>query len=786
MIKADQLLPKLEDAVNNYRKNPNDPKARKQLEDILDQLEDPAENIFAPGPRDPHSRAKDKTRDLKNTLDDLENAARKGDNKGVADAARKAADQKKDLENDMKKLMDKEKNPERKRRGLDALNDLEQLLPQNIKAAQKLAQNPKDAQARQELADTNDALDKALDRAGRAADPDNGRGIEDAAKRGKEAGQRLGKNPKDQQALRDLEDAGDELIDRGREEEPHIKDPNRRKDLADALRDLEDLLGKLNADAEKAKANPNDKAAAKQLQDDIDKFNKLADKIRDATNSKPRADLDAVEDDLEDIRAAAHREDPKALHDAVRQLAEDQKEAAKSGKEAAAKEKDPARKKQLLEGIDEMEKLLPDMIKKAQEVIKNPKDKKAQRDLNEAVDNYKIPILKQRRAMDPRPKEDADKWLKDALAGLRKVRDRAAAGDKPGTTEAVKNVQPPIDKLKEMAKQVAKDTKDPKRRNDLQNALDDLDKLLKDLENKAKDAAANPNDRQKQSDLEDAIRETEKPLQKIADAIADEQKEEGNKNKKAAATLAALRGARKKQLDPSSLLEAADSLAACLKGMLSDVRSKAYSGGAVSEAAGKALSLADLLAELDKAASGNSSSKPPQKNKEDISGLLKGLDDLADAVAPGPGASLEQTINYVASSLVKRTRGMNDEPTRHHTDSIAAELAKLAESVRSGKKSEFLVSARKIAALVNAYNLEITKMANSCRDPELKQRMIDNGQALKNFSVQLKILASVKAASSGSDGKDAESQLGVLMNNLGIMMNATVSHVQIYRIKEKK
>jgi len=282
--------------------------------------------------------------------------------------------------------------------------------------------------------------------------------------------------------------------------------------------------------------------------------------------------------------------------------------------------------------------------------------------------------------------------------------------------------------------------------------------------------------------LDDAIREVERPLERIAEAIADENKEEGNRNKRAAVALAALRGARKKQMDAKGLLEAADGLAGCIKDMLSDVRSKAYSGGAVSEAAGNALSLADLLAELDRAAAGNA--RAPAK-KEDISGLLKGLNDLADSAAPPAGASLEQSIVHVATSLAKRTQQLGDDPTSSHTNNIAAELARLAEAVRNNRKGDFLVSARKIAAMINAYNVEITKMANSCRDPELKQRMIENGQALKNFSVQLKILASVKAASAGND-RDAESQLGVLMNNLGIMMNATISHVQIYRIKERQ
>ena len=80
---------------------------------------------------------------------------------------------------------------------------------------------------------------------------------------------------------------------------------------------------------------------------------------------------------------------------------------------------------------------------------------------------------------------------------------------------------------------------------------------------------------------------------------------------------------------------------------------------------------------------------------------------------------------------------------------------------------------------------EIKSLSNKCQDPELKERLIKNAQALQNFSVQLKILASVKAASSGPSG-DSDKGLTILTQNLGVMLNATISTVGVYRIKVKK
>ncbi len=57
-----------------------------------------------------------------------------------------------------------------------------------------------------------------------------------------------------------------------------------------------------------------------------------------------------------------------------------------------------------------------------------------------------------------------------------------------------------------------------------------------------------------------------------------------------------------------------------------------------------------------------------------------------------------------------------------------------------------------------------------------------SSQALQNYSIQLKILASVKAASEKSD-PDAEQQLAALTRNLGGMLNNTISAVAVCRLK---
>jgi len=236
-------------------------------------------------------------------------------------------------------------------------------------------------------------------------------------------------------------------------------------------------------------------------------------------------------------------------------------------------------------------------------------------------------------------------------------------------------------------------------------------------------------------------------------------------------------------MDPRTLLEAADDLAASLRGMMGDVKVQAYASPATTDKARHALALNDLLSELDAAAA--SSSSPKSVNNESLTDLLQGLSDLADAAAPSAGASLEDSLSHWADTIKQRSKQMPENPTTKHTASIGEELAKLAEAVKKGQKSEFLIAARTISVLINQYNNELRVLANNSPDPALKDRLLQNGQALKNFSIQLKILASVKAASSGDD-PTAETQLTTLTQNFGQMLHATMNNVQIYQIKARK
>ena len=79
---------------------------------------------------------------------------------------------------------------------------------------------------------------------------------------------------------------------------------------------------------------------------------------------------------------------------------------------------------------------------------------------------------------------------------------------------------------------------------------------------------------------------------------------------------------------------------------------------------------------------------------------------------------------------------------------LADLMQKMAEAARNGDKVGIVQNAKLIAAVVKKIQKETKEYG---KNPKFGEGVVVGCQALGNFSVQLKILASVKAATSGFD-----------------------------------
>lgn len=78
---------------------------------------------------------------------------------------------------------------------------------------------------------------------------------------------------------------------------------------------------------------------------------------------------------------------------------------------------------------------------------------------------------------------------------------------------------------------------------------------------------------------------------------------------------------------------------------------------------------------------------------------------------------------------------------------------------------------------------EIKSIAARCKDAVLQDKLLRHAQALRNYSVQLKILAAVKAAS--NDDSASNAQLATITEALGNVLTDVSITVTILR-KSKK
>jgi len=99
------------------------------------------------------------------------------------------------------------------------------------------------------------------------------------------------------------------------------------------------------------------------------------------------------------------------------------------------------------------------------------------------------------------------------------------------------------------------------------------------------------------------------------------------------------------------------------------------------------------------------------------------------------------------------------------------ELANLARAARTGDKQAMLIAAKAASAHIIAFCKQINEVAmkmpaRTLHEKREQDQLLKCSQALKNYGTQLKILASVKAASIESS-RDTDESLSTLTRNLG-------------------
>jgi len=439
------------------------------------------------------------------------------------------------------------------------------------------------------------------------------------------------------------------------------------------------------------------------------------------------------------VNAATIKRDPKEAVGAMHDLVELQKKLQSCPKPVNA---DRAKQD---EAIKNLGSLLPKAAAASKTCLQAP-SAEADKSLCDVVYDMQNEILAMKAAGDNgtekgRAEETVAKARKD-LAGLIRA---VAAKDAKGQQLAKDALKADIDMLEKLLDDPKSAFNDGKcaDRAEVAQAIEALKKMSHDMEKNAEQMKA--------------------PLDVITRNLDPPRDEAGDTKKRIRAlAVQARKGAtnlKRRNLD--DLIKAGKNLAGALHGF-GDTARVAAAAGPGNKKSDAALALDDLLRQMELGG--------PMADMEQIDALMK--EALTEEPAPAPAEddkSFSSAVAQVATEIKAAVETHKKEilaiPGLDATP-LASFLQKLADAARNNQRQEMLVSARGVSACIVSFCKELTSCAKRCKDPIFQDKLYSSIAALKNFGTQVKILTSVKAASS-VDESDSDEQIISVIKSLG-------------------
>jgi len=423
--------------------------------------------------------------------------------------------------------------------------------------------------------------------------------------------------------------------------------------------------------------------------------------------------------------------------------------------------------------VEEITPQLNDLLQKAKDITQNPRPG-GNDELNDIANRLKGPLAALKKALEPksydRNPEAAGAAVKKALENLRNA---MKTGDPEKVRRALNDLREAMDNYNNITKDVAKDIKDPRKKNLLDRENDGLNELLGDIRR------VDPTNPKQLRALLDEIPDRMDAWQ---DALGRDDKDDALRAMaKTENLLATLGNLDENDLDLGDLLTTAGDLSSLLRGLIGDTSGMARKLGSTQEDLSPAAQAAYDLDKFLRSLGGEelTLSMPPVKVQHDA--LFAPLsDDLFENISLDKAVTFDQVLAAVAAEMHQAAKNLSQE-----ADSLARELANLARAARSGNKHDMLLAAKAASAFILAYCKQLDILAKQIPGRNMAEKKEQDNlyryqQALKNYGTQLKILSSVKAASI-EDSKDTDASLTTLTRNLGDVVQASLHSMAVTR-----
>lgn len=329
----------------------------------------------------------------------------------------------------------------------------------------------------------------------------------------------------------------------------------------------------------------------------------------------------------------------------------------------------------------------------------------------------------------------------------------------------------------------------PKLRDHIEEKIKDLDEKVKALEPAVLTFAKKPNDAPAREQIAELARSISAPIDSVIQDLEFAPKAIQNETADLVKQIvASIRQKNIKKIDPSHLLKISKQLAGLLSNMVSKTGDELHSQSPsdLSDRARAALELERLLSSLEKDASKSASNAPSQS----IDQLMSTLNISMEGSQKQPNAPtvLSQQISSVVKDIRSKTSSngsIEGTPLHSISQSLAADLQKFADADSGNSRSELIVLGRAISANIVRLADELKRLAGACTDPKMQDKLLLNSQVLRNYATQLKIMASVRAASSRTSQDTSSDQLVVLTQNLAAVIGDATNAVSIMKQTKK-
>lgn len=465
----DKVLPLVKATAGQLAAQPDSKAAKKNYEDANNKYEDALNAVT--DAIDPGASLAAQAAQLARDVDKVRDDAKSADAPGVAVAANSAGRRAAHLQEAAKAIADATDDPMRKKAINAAAADLAKLLPRQIDSANRVLEAQTEPN-RAELDGRTEQLKDVLQQLAAAANPSPQEQLAEAAARIKdglakvERGVHAGDNKQVEEGIKAVEAASKPFVRNAQGQSDSAINPTTRRQLQEAIAALQQPLSALPPDARKAAANNKDVQAMAKLADDIDKINANVDAVLKGTNAAAMAEAKKESDELTRLANSLKNKDMPDVAAAARQAAQHQAKLAELVPRAAADSDDQLRRKNMLSALDNLDRLLPQMLAASEQAVKHPDDKAAAAKLDADRKGMQLELARLVDALNPAVPAEASR-------GKRLEPDDPYG--RKAALSALDHLERLIPQMQAAAQKLAQNPEDPEARKNLNKTFRDID-----------------------------------------------------------------------------------------------------------------------------------------------------------------------------------------------------------------------------------------------------------------------------------------------------------------------